>query len=463
MKIKNILIFLLMIIIIMTLLNIKTYATTGKINSDTVRLRKEPSTDSDILEQLDLGDKVEILEEADGWYKVVYTNDENEKITGYISASLLDLEKDENQTNNNDNQEQNNEETNNGNTEEVTTTEPVIEEPITEDSGNNIEENAEYTISKEIKVKILPLMNSKEIGIITNGTVKVVEIINDWCRIENESEIGWIRKSALRKATIINENASSENSTQNNNTENNTASTENNSQNVENLTVIKTAYVSASSLKVRKEPNTTSEVIDSLTQNTQVSITEQLEGWYQIKIGDQIGYVSSSYISDTRVQETTSRSSTSKRGETVQTQTTAETPIESTTQTTSTGSNPTGEAVVAYAKQYLGYKYVAGGSSPSTGFDCSGFTQYVYKHFGITLNRVSRDQSKNGVAVEKANLQPGDILLFKGSSGSAIGHVGIYIGDGKFIHAENPSTDVCITSMSSNYYTTRYVGARRVI
>ena len=454
MKIKNILIILLMIIVIVTALNIKTYATTGKINSDTVRLRKEPTTESNILEQLDLGDEVEILEEADGWYKVVYTNDENKKITGYISANLLDVEKDENQTNNNDNQEQNNEETNNENTEEVSTQNPVIEEPHTENTANNIEENAEYTINKEISVKILPLINSKEIGIITNGTIKVVEIINDWCRIENDSEIGWIRKNALRKATTIAENASTENSTQNNDTENNV-------QEPQELTVIKTAYVSASSLKVRKEPNTTAEVIDSLTQNTQVSITEQLDGWYQIKIGNQIGYVSSSYISDTRVQETTSRSSSTKRGETVQNST--KVAPEASTETTNTATSATGEAVVAYAKQYLGYSYVAGGASPSTGFDCSGFTQYVYKHFGITLNRVSKDQSKNGVAVDKANLQPGDILLFKGSSGSAIGHVGIYIGNGQFIHAENPKTDVCITSMSSNYYTTRYVGARRVI
>ena len=455
MKIKNILIFLLMIMIIMTVLNIKVYATIGKINSDTVRLRKEPTTESDILEQLDLGDEVEILEEADGWYKVVYTNDENKKITGYISATLLDIDKKENETNINEEQENNNESTDNQNTDEVTNQQEQVEEvPSTENTGNNIEENAEYTISKEIKVKILPLMNSKEIGVITDGTVKVVEIINDWCRIENDSEIGWIRKNALRKATTINENASTETT----NTESNT-STENNSQNVENLTVIKTAYVSAESLKVRKEPNTTSEVIDSLIKNSQVSITEEIEGWYQIKIGDQIGYVSSSYISDTRVQETTSRSSTSKRGETVQTSTTAET----TTETTSTATNATGEAVVAYAKQYLGYKYVAGGASPSKGFDCSGFTQYIYKHFGINLNRVSRDQSKNGVSVEKANLQQGDILLFRGSSGSAIGHVGIYIGGGKFIHAENPSTDVCITSLSSSYYSTRYVGARRVI
>ena len=123
----------------------------------------------------------------------------------------------------------------------------------------------------------------------------------------------------------------------------------------------------------------------------------------------------------------------------------------------------TGTAVVEYAKQYLGYKYVSGGTSPSTGFDCSGFTTYVYKHFGISLNRSSKDQIKNGVAVERSNLQPGDIVVFNNSANTAIGHVGIYIGGDNFIHAANPKEGVRITSLSSSYYKTRYVGARRVI
>ena len=126
-------------------------------------------------------------------------------------------------------------------------------------------------------------------------------------------------------------------------------------------------------------------------------------------------------------------------------------------------SGTTGKEVVEYAKQYLGYKYVSGGASPSTGFDCSGFTSYVYNHFGITLNRSSKDQIKNGVAVDRSNLQPGDIVVFNNSANTAIGHVGIYIGGDNFIHAANPSEGVRITSLSSSYYKIRYVGARRVI
>ena len=114
-------------------------------------------------------------------------------------------------------------------------------------------------------------------------------------------------------------------------------------------------------------------------------------------------------------------------------------------------------------KKYLGYKYVAGGSSPSTGFDCSGFTTYVFRNFGVSLNRSSKDQIKNGTAVSKSNLQPGDIVIFKNQGKTAIGHVGIYIGSGNFIHAANKKEGVVITALSSSYYSQRYVGARRVI
>ena len=110
----------------------------------------------------------------------------------------------------------------------------------------------------------------------------------------------------------------------------------------------------------------------------------------------------------------------------------------------------------------MGYKYKSGGASPSTGFDCSGFTTYVYKHFGISLNRSSKDQIKNGVAVEKNNLQPGDLVIFNNDANTKIGHVGIYIGDGNFIHASNPKGGVKITTLLSGYYKIRYVGARRV-
>lgn len=119
--------------------------------------------------------------------------------------------------------------------------------------------------------------------------------------------------------------------------------------------------------------------------------------------------------------------------------------------------NTTGEDIVEYAKTFLGYDYVYGGTSPDTGFDCSGFTQYVYAHFGYSISRTSSQQQSDGTEVSsKDDLQAGDILCFTG-------HVGIYIGDGNFIHACNPSKGVIISSLDEEYYTKTYITARRIL
>ena len=229
----------------------------------------------------------------------------------------------------------------------------------------------------------------------------------------------------------------------------------------------KTGYVKVEGLTVRKGPSTSTEAIDGLSKNDKVEITGETDGWYQIKLKGEVGYVSAKYISDTKVTETTSRSGSTLKEtaseEKVTTEQENEEPEENEEEANESTTGISGAEVVEYAKQYLGCKYVAGGASPTTGFDCSGFTTYVYKHFGISLNRSSRDQIKNGTSVSKSNLQLGAIIVFNGSSNTSIGHVGIYIGDNKFIHAANSKEGVIITSLSSSYYQKRYVGARRVI
>lgn len=106
-------------------------------------------------------------------------------------------------------------------------------------------------------------------------------------------------------------------------------------------------------------------------------------------------------------------------------------------------------AIVAYAKQFLGNPYVYGGTSLTNGADCSGFTQSVFAHFGITTGRSSRDQAAQGNEISMSAIQPGDLLFY--ASGSYINHVAIYIGDGKIIHSSNPTTGITITKY--NYRT----------
>lgn len=142
-----------------------------------------------------------------------------------------------------------------------------------------------------------------------------------------------------------------------------------------------------------------------------------------------------------------------------------ETPQEEAQETTENTVVETGSLasdIVSTALQYEGWNYVSGGSSPETGFDCSGFTKYIFGLFGIYLNRVSGDQADNGTPVERGDLQPGDLLLFSYYGSDSIGHSGIYIGNGQMIHAANSSRGVTIDTIESGYYDDNYVTARRL-
>jgi cell wall-associated NlpC family hydrolase len=113
--------------------------------------------------------------------------------------------------------------------------------------------------------------------------------------------------------------------------------------------------------------------------------------------------------------------------------------------------------VVKFARHLLGIPYAYGGMSPRSGFDCSGFTRFVYAHFGITLPHYSGAQFGMGRRVSRWGLRPGDLLFF-----DALGHVGIYIGSGRFIHAPHSGTKVSIDSISG-WYAGRFDGARRFL
>jgi len=116
--------------------------------------------------------------------------------------------------------------------------------------------------------------------------------------------------------------------------------------------------------------------------------------------------------------------------------------------------------LISAAKEFLGVPYIWGGTTPA-GFDCSGFTSYVFSRQGITLPRLSLDQYGVGTPVNFNNLIPGDLVFFNLSSGKKVSHVGIYIGDGEFISATS-SKGIAIYNFTP-YWSNSYVGARRVI
>ncbi|MBZ4662327.1 MAG: NlpC/P60 family protein [Caloramator sp.] len=119
------------------------------------------------------------------------------------------------------------------------------------------------------------------------------------------------------------------------------------------------------------------------------------------------------------------------------------------------------EQVEDIAKSLLGVRYVYGGTT-TNGLDCSGFVQYVYKKMGVVLPRTASQQARVGLAVSKDNLRKGDLVFFETVS-AGISHVGIYLGNGKFIHASSTKKGVTISSLNSGYYNERYRGAVRIL
>ncbi len=190
-------------------------------------------------------------------------------------------------------------------------------------------------------------------------------------------------------------------------------------------------WVDGSDVRMRAAAGTDSEIVRVTTYGESVEILGVDGEWYKVSAGGKTGYIRGDYVSFTEPDPS---------------------------QAPAAGS--IGEQIVAFAEQFLGTPYVWAGSSPS-GFDCSGFVSYVFKNFGYTVNRTAASMYSNGVAVDKSELQIGDAVFFASSSES-IGHVGIYIGDGEFIHSSSGCGYVTISGLDESYYSRMYVGARRI-
>lgn len=418
-SIKSILMLSAVVIISLFFINMSLAANTAKVNVETANLRETADESGKILEQLSIGQEIEILEKQSDWYKV-----KAKGITGYLRADLVTVP----------NEDKNTTETNNVTNTQTTANNQNEESNLIDTQEKNIQLGKKYKIVKDIKLKIVPVINATDIiEVKQDEEVTVTEIINDWICVETTTTKGWLRKENLKteetkqeeQIVQAEEKASEETST-------------------------KTLYINTETANLRKTASTASEVVTTLSLNSAVNVISEENGWSKVKVGDKEGYISSSLLSDKRQE--TSRSMTKFREKTAE-------ESNKTENTSNVASSGNGSSVVATANQYIGSRYIYGGTAPS-GFDCSGFTSYVYKKYGVSLNRTAAGQYSNGVAVSKGELQPGDLVMF-GKSG--INHVGIYIGGGKMIHAANPSRGVTTDTINSGYYGTNYVGARRIL
>lgn len=215
--------------------------------------------------------------------------------------------------------------------------------------------------------------------------------------------------------------------------------------------------VNGNGVNVRSGPGTSYSKIAVANLGDRPYIIGINETWFKVIIGSQIGYIRSDFVDLTEIPyENKASVNTPKfyRGG----KSTGVAP--SAAALNGTSANSTAERIIATAKKYIGVPYLWGGTTPS-GFDCSGFLQYVFRQNGINLLRTSKQQYTMGFGVSKANLQKGDLVFFQtGSNG--ISHVGMYIGNGQFIHASS-SNGVTISSLSNSYWVRTYYGARRVL
>jgi len=266
-------------------------------------------------------------------------------------------------------------------------------------------------VGTKVNIRTAPNTSSSVITKLSNSRVSIVDNSSGWYKISFSGKTGWVSSDYIK---ILSTKGS----------------------------------INANGVNFRVSASTTGKIIDSLSKGTNVEILDTRSGWHKVKVGSKVGYVVTKFVSSTNASVKTSRSTTVAT---------------LTAEDVDDSDNSAISKVVAYAKKFVGVKYVYGGNTPN-GFDCSGFMGYVFKNFGIKLNRSAESMYSNGTKVSKSALRAGDLLFFDASSrkaSGAIDHAGIYLGNDLFIHASSSNGKVRIQSLSG--YRGTYIGAKRVM
>ena len=290
-------------------------------------------------------------------------------------------------------------------------------------------------------------INSQKYSVLQKNT-KITGVIEaGWFKTTNNGKVGYVSINYLSNKKIDSDTKKIE-STKKDNLKNYSSS----SKKVESNKFQGSKYTGyiSESVNVRDKDSMDSNVVSVLEKGSKIT---GLKNKHWIKLSDG-KYISSKFVQDNEVVTNDNKSSDSQNVYSNRLKTRVQ-------RTNESGS---GSAVAQAAYNYLGEKYVWGSAQPGVGFDCSGLTSYLYnKVCGVSLYRNSAAQSNNGYPVSKDNLKQGDLLFFSTNGSGSISHVGIYVGNGKMIHASTPSTGVIISDIDSNYYSDTFVTARRIL
>lgn len=311
--------------------------------------------------------------------------------------------------------------------------------------------NVFYT-TKDIELKESTESDAKTITVIPKGSKVEMELLgNNFSNVKFDDKNGVVDSGALSKDEVSKdekekdkeeENSLKEKDKKENNTEVKEEPKEEAKEEQQKVTLYATDV-----LNVRENPSASSMRLGQLNKGDEVYGLD-LGEWFEFDFNGNKAYVSKAFLSSEKpvVEEP------------------KEEPQQQEQEQQETPSYPTNssavETVVNAALAQVGKPYVWASSNPSVGFDCSGLTSYAFRQAGININRIAADQYSNGTPVSKDNLVRGDLVFF--SYGGGIGHVGLYIGNGQFVHAANYSTGVIVSNLNG-YYSNVYAGAVRVI
>lgn len=215
--------------------------------------------------------------------------------------------------------------------------------------------------------------------------------------------------------------------------------------------------INANKVNVRSGPSTSYARVAQANSGQKAYIIGFNNQWYKVIFDDDIGYIRSDYLDLTEIPY---ENNSSKKDPLffIDGKSTGISP--SASALNGTGSSVR-QTIAANAKKLLGTPYLWGGTTPK-GFDCSGFVQYVMMQSGISLPRTTSEQVTVGKAISKGELQIGDLVFLQNTYRTDVSHVGIYIGDGKMIHASS-SKGVTVSDLSTSYYTQHYHSSRRIL